>query len=485
MRLPRTQLLNRLTGSDVPGVVLLEAPAGYGKSWLVRRGAGEGAVRLRGELASSSFDAFDDRTLVIDDAHLLDEDQIEQLAERVETAPSTARLYVAGRILPTAIHEVAQLVDGLVIDADAMALTAEEVEAELEEESITSAQRMVETADGCVRIVAMALDQGRRLPGTDLISLTTRVVRAVATDALHLLASRQQAVVGLLARAPGLEPSLLERLGGRNFVEQALLAGIPLRRQVTGGLELAMAAAFRLAPVEARVAEELSEELFERGRAIEAIALTLEAGDHERATTMIMGLSESITDTVEPQILLSLLARLGPATERQPLLLLRRATATRAIGRIDAATRDIDRAVELADAGDPVVRRRVQLEAARARLAEGRREEAVRIVEHALVDLSEREGQTYARAYELLAECATTSDARPDLQRAAECYRVAAAAWEGCGEHARARACRRDLALGALVPLGRYDEALTQLGQLLGTAELSDAERSITVLIEG
>ena len=165
-------------------------------------------------------------------------------------------------------------------------------------------------------------------------------------------------------------------------------------------------------PSRPAVAEELSEELFERGRAIEAIALTLEAGDHERATHMIMGLSESITDTVEPQILLSLLARLGPATERQPLLLLRRATATRAIGRIDAATRDIDRAVELADAGDPVVRRRVQLEAARARLAEGRREEAVRVVEHALVDLSEGEGQTYARAYELLAECATTSDAR-------------------------------------------------------------------------
>ena len=42
MRLPRTPLLSRLTGSDVPGVVLLEAPAGYGKSWLIRRAAGDG-----------------------------------------------------------------------------------------------------------------------------------------------------------------------------------------------------------------------------------------------------------------------------------------------------------------------------------------------------------------------------------------------------------------------------------------------------------
>jgi DNA-binding SARP family transcriptional activator len=36
-----------------------------------------------------------------------------------------------------------------------------------------------------------------------------------------------------------------------------------------------------------------------------------------------------------------------------------------------------------------------------------------------------------------------------------------------------------------LVPLGRHDEALAQLGQLLATPDLSDAERSWTVLFEG
>ena len=167
------------------------------------------------------------------------------------------------------------------------------------------------------------------------------------------------------------------------------------------------------------------------------------------------------------------------------MLLLRRATATRAIGRIDEATRDIDRAVELAASADPAVRRRVDIESAQARMDEGRREDAVRAAEQALVELGDGEGHTYARAYEVLAECATTSDARPDLQRAAECYRIAVAAWEACGELARARACRRDLALGVLVPLGRYDEALAQLGQLLGTTDLSDAERSMTMLYEG
>ncbi|MGH9271370.1 MAG: hypothetical protein ACRDZ2_08850, partial [Ilumatobacteraceae bacterium] len=188
---------------------------------------------------------------------------------------------------------------------------------------------------------------------------------------------------------------------------------------------------------------------------------------------------------MEPQTLLGLLGRLGPATEREPLLLLRRATASRAIGRLDSAARDIDRAVELAADGDPVVRRRVAVEAARACLAEGRREEAAQAANQALIEIGDGEQGTFARAHEVLAECGTTSDARHDLQRAAECHRIAATAWDACGEPARARACRRDLALGPLVLLGRFDEALAQLSQLLATTDVSDAERSMTTLVEG
>ena len=50
MRLPRTSLLSRLTSPDVPAVVLLEAPPGYGKSWLARRAVEADVLRLRGEL---------------------------------------------------------------------------------------------------------------------------------------------------------------------------------------------------------------------------------------------------------------------------------------------------------------------------------------------------------------------------------------------------------------------------------------------------
>jgi len=50
---------------------------------------------------------------------------------------------------------------------------------------------------------------------------------------------------------------------------------------------------------------------------------------------------------------------------------------------------------------------------------------------------------------------------------------------------ARARACGRDRGVGVLVRLGRHDEGLAQFGQLLATSDMSDAERSWTVLSEG
>jgi DNA-binding SARP family transcriptional activator len=488
MRLPRTSLLGRIAGAHAPPVVLLEAPTGYGKSWLIRKAAAPGVLRLRGELGPLDAGAGDrpaaGSTVVIDDAHLLDDVSVARLVDQIEDADDL-RLIVSGRILPDTVHEATQLVDGVIIDASALAVTAAEIIDHVPERSATVATRVVEAADGCVRIIATALDQAQREPGADPIAVASRMVRAANSAAMQQLGPRENAVIGLLARAPGIDRRLLDRLAGTGFVARALGAGVPLRRLLTGGLDLATAASFRSAPVEPIAAAHLAAELVERDRPIEAIGLLLDAGSHAEAARMVMELSESVADTVEPRLLLALLARLGTIAEQEPALLLLRAAATRSIGRVDDAMADIDRAVERAATGDPRLRRRAEVEAARARLAEGRQEEAARAAEQALVDLGAGEEHTYARAHQVLAECASTSNTRHELQRAAESYRVAAAAWEGCGEYARARACRRDLAMAVLVPLGRHDEALAQLGQLLATADMSDAERSWTVLFEG
>ncbi|MET0580172.1 MAG: bacterial transcriptional activator domain-containing protein [Ilumatobacteraceae bacterium] len=464
----------------------MEAPPGYGKSWLVRRAAAVDVLRLRGELgplASGTIDGAS--TIVIDDGHQLSVSDTDRLAECIEDAQEGQRLIIAGRILPDSIHEAAHLVDGLIIDADALTIDADEVLAELEEPSLTLARQIVDAADGSVRVIATSLGQSRRELGSDPIAVASRMVRVASAAALQHLGAHDQAVIALLARTPGIDRYLLDKLAGAGFVDRSVAAGGPRRRQVTGAFDLAAAAAVRAAPPDPHTAAELAVELLERDRPFDAVGLLLDAGDYERATQMVMGLSESITETVEPRQMLSLLARLGPTTEREPLLLLLRASAVEALGRVDEAGADIERAMAMAVDAAPSLRHRIAIESARADLSHGRREEAMRIAQGTLSELGDGETRTYARAHELLAQCASTFDAREDLQNGAESYRVAATAWESCGEFARARACRRDLALGVLAPLGRFDEGLAQLSQLLSTPDLSDAERSWTVLVEG
>ena len=486
MRLPRTSLLARLTADDVPPVVLLEAPPGYGKSWLARRAATGEVLRLRGDLGPLATGAAPAGAhVLLDDAHLLSDEDVELLREHIEDADGDARLIIAGRLVADAIHEVTQLVDGLIIDSEALSITPQEIVEVLAPGSSTLAKSLAEAADGSVRVIAMALDQVARDPSSDAVAIASRLVRSSSEAALHQLDARQRSVVGLLARAPGIDVAMLDRLGGRGFVRDAVALGVPLRRQITGALEVAAAAALRGTPVDPAVAGTLADDMLQRGRVLEAITLVLDAGGHERATIMIRGLTESVADTIEPRSMLSLLARLGSNVERDPELLMLRAGASRLIGRLDDASADIDRAVERAITSAPQVRRRVAIESARARLTEGNIAVAERIVHETLHELGEGEGQTFARAHQVLGECAMDSDSREDLQRAAESLRVAARAWEACSEYARARTCRIALVLGVLVPLGRYDEALNQTGQLLGAPDLSDAERSYSLVAEG
>src|SRR5687768_15662712 len=149
MRLQRTLLLARLTADDLAPVVLLEAPAGYGKSWLARRAATGDVVRLRGDLGPLATDPLQPAVpVLIDDAHLLSDDDVELLRDRIDAAEGGCRLIVSGRLLADAIHEVAQLVDGLIIDSAALSVTGAEITDALSEGSPIPADRLAEAAGG-------------------------------------------------------------------------------------------------------------------------------------------------------------------------------------------------------------------------------------------------------------------------------------------------------------------------------------------------
>jgi DNA-binding SARP family transcriptional activator len=485
MRLSRTSLLARLTEPDAPWFIVVEAPTGFGKSWLLRKAAPAGALRLRGELGPiADHDYVATGSIIIDDAHLLSRSDVERLVEFVEDYTATFKVFVAGRIIADELHDAAHLVDGLVVDAMALAVTPDELVDEVDGLSRPDATQLVEATDGCIRVIASALGQTKLEPNVDPASIATRILRSAAAASLQQLDGTDAGLVSLLSRTPGIDRGLLTRLGGPGFVDRALEAGVLLRRQAAAGFDVVAGATVPPAPVAAEVSGQLASALIDRGRPIDAVGLLIDAGAHERAARELMELPESVTREVEPRAMLSLLARLGTVIEREPALLLKRAASSVYIGRVDLARADIDRALELAVSAEPPMRRRITVEAAEWMLLQGRTDEAVSTVQAAITELGPGEDRTYARAHAVLADAASTSFNRASLHRAAEWYRAAAAAWEGCGEFAKARLCRCDLATQVLEPLGRFDEALAQLGVILA-GDLGDAERTWMLFNEG
>lgn len=485
MRFPRSALLARLTGDDPPGLVLLEAPAGFGKSWLARRIVPSGALRVRGELPTpEAMREASASAVLIDDAHQLGALDIELLVELIEDADDL-RIVVAGRYLDDALHEAAHLVDGVVVDAAGLSISPAEVTAEAPGIGADPAERIVTAADGSVRIIAVLLDQLRVDPGVDAVLTAHRLVRTAATAALQQLSPSDGELVSLLARIGGFDRYLLDKLGGAGFLERVVSAGVPLRRQPAGGIVLGNDESYRTPVVDTVAADRLATELLARGRAIDAASILLDAGAHDRAARMLAELPESIIDTTEPRRLMALLARLGTAVEDDAALLLLRGAGAKRVGRLDQAAADIARAMRLVGRADSPLQRRVAVWHADQLWSQGRLAEAERLASDALVNLGPGEELTLAAGHHVLASIASSSDGRDDLQRAANEYLIAISAWEGVGERARARRARLNLAVGALVPLGRFDEALTQLSHVLSVPDVSDAERLWAVYYEG
>jgi DNA-binding SARP family transcriptional activator len=257
-------------------------------------------------------------------------------------------------------------------------------------------------------------------------------------------------------------------------------------RSADGAVDVAVASEFRVGALRPATVAATTELLVRWGRHLDAIELSIAAGDPEAACRIAAGLPESITETSDPLALLDRLAQLGPRALRDPAIAVVQAATLRALGRHELELEAIDRAAALLDAAAaPELHRRVCAEGGRALLLRGDRDGARNLLTALVGELGDGEHATYARIHECLAECGASSDARLDLVRAEAHYRTAIAAWEACGEGGRARACRRNLALAVLVPLERTDEARVVLSMVAASPDLSPVERCRTRLAEG
>ena len=161
MRFSRSALLDRLSGPGAADCVVLEAPTGYGKSWLARRVAAD-AVRVRADVvAADAAISAGSSAVVLDDVHELDDAAIDQLVDLVDRLQHT-RLILVGRLVASRVLEAVELIDGLVLGTSSLAISTDEVH----EVQPTLAKR---TAEALVEAPQHGLHQ--RPPGGRLLLL--------------------------------------------------------------------------------------------------------------------------------------------------------------------------------------------------------------------------------------------------------------------------------------------------------------------------
>lgn len=506
MRFPRSALIARWPGGPDSRSVLLEAPAGFGKSWLLRRLAPRGAVPRRGSLGPEPV-AFDsDEWLVVDDAHLLSDDELGQLIAIVEDAGRPVAL--ATRLAPEPLRMALQFADGLHLGVADLAVDAAEIHEALAETGAGTGagaiaavlddgviERLLDVTDGEIAVVSATLDELAERSAVDPVMSALQQRRNSVAETIRGLAPLDRSLVGALARVPMLDRRGLERLGGADTVTRLVNAGVPLQRMPGGLLALVSGAnstvsvGFEQAAVDEQLARELAGDLLARGEVVAGVTLLLDAGASVEAANALGAIGESDAEGIGADTLLMLLGRLGAVVDVDPRLLLLRSMGNALLGRETTAITDVERAAALADADDApesraVARRAHAYLGLRLAFAD-MRDEASAAAERALAGIGPGEDATLARAHLVRATLAQAEDSREGLQLAAEEYRLAAGAWEAAGQQVNARYCRSDLAMAALCPLGRFDEALAIIAELLAVADVTAAERSWYLLNEG
>ena len=491
MRLPRTSLLGRLAGPDGPRSSCWRRRPGTASrgSPDAPRGADVAAAARRARPARATTDRVD-QTVLIDDAHLLGADDVDRLVERIEDASTTPRLIIAGRILPDVAprgRPARRRPDHRRRRPRRHRRRGRSTGSRTGRPTLARRSSRPPTAAS-----ASSPPPSTRPPrsGRRSVALASRMVRAASAAALQQ--PRRHASTpssALLARAPGIDRHLLDRSPapgsstGRSPPASRCAASSP------AGSTSPRRSAFRAGPGRSggrrpRWPPSWSSAAGRSRRsACSSTPATHDAGD----ARMVMDLSESVTDTVEPRPC----SACSPASARSPSASRPCCCcAPRPPGRsasVDEAVADIDRAVTLATSAPasaaPAGRGRGRPRPPR-RGPPGRGR--ARSPSSTLLELGAGEEQ-HVRPRLRGARRVRGHVRRPG--RPAAGRRALPRRRGGVGGLRRVRPGpglpARPRHVGAVVPLGRYDEALAQLGQLLGTADLSDAERSWTVLVEG
>ncbi|TDC43482.1 BTAD domain-containing putative transcriptional regulator [Micromonospora sp. KC213] len=512
--------------------VLIEAGGGFGKSVLIRQvGASTGnsiEVSLPrdhpvtiDELTSSIFDAAEQTTdwacppangtarrigallaaspepslLVVDNAEALTDDAAAWLADLAQDGPQPPRILVSGRLLPAPLAAMEFQGTAARFNTQDLRLTQDEAGAlaRLEigdEDGARLAATLHDLSGGWVALLLVMLRRLARTP--DRIAAATvllrhpGLIRQLMDHYAADLDPSDRYLLTQVAAFPMVNDRLVEGLGHPGLLRRLIRAGIPFAVGANGWSRLcseSRESLAALAPLDPAIAQRAAPLLMSQGAELAAASLLADSGDPEQAATLVAKLPTSRINQLDPVEFIHLMARLGPAAEAAPQVLLHLARTHRNLGQLAEEREVIGRALRIVreqDADDDLATE-VESEWLIQR-ALVREPDVLAHVER-LLDGAAEGTRAQASLLEALGVALSDRPDEPSLRRAENAMRQAAIMWGELGEPARVAAVQRALATHVLSVLGKTGEGAMLLRRL-GTTSDTQFDRMLCLVME-
>lgn len=433
--------------------------------------------------------------LIVDNAEALTDDAAAWLADLAQDSRPSLRILVSSRLLPMPLAAMEFRGTAERFNTQDLRLAPEEADAlarmELgDEDGERLATTLYDLSGGWVALLVVMLRRlaraSDRMAAAAVLLRHPGLIRQLMDHYAADLDPTDRHMLVQLAAFPLVNDILVEGLGHPGLLRRLIQAGIPFAVGADGWSRLcdeSRETLAALAPLEPAVARKAAPLLTSQGAELAAASVLVGSGDPEEAATLIAKLPTSRINQLDPFEFIHLMARLGPAADAAPQVLLHLARTHRNLGQLAEEREVIGRALRVVRerSADDDLAAEVESDwlIQRALLRDA---DALTQVERLLEGTAEG---TRAQASLLEALGVALSD-RPDgpsLHRAENAMRQAAITWGELGEPARVAAVQRGLATQVLSAMGKTGEGAMLLRRL-GSSSETQFDRMLCLIME-
>lgn len=421
--------------------------------------------------------------LVVDNAEALTDSAAAWLADLAQDGRPPLRILVSSRLLPAPLAAMEFQGTAERLNTQDLRLTEEEATAlartELgDEDGERLATTLHDLSGGWVALLLVMLRRlaraSDRMAAATVLLRHPGLIRQLMDHYADALDPADRHMLIQLAAFPLVNDILVAGLGRPGLLRRLIRAGIPFAVGADGWSRLCVESRqtlAALAPLDPAIAREAAPLLTSQGAELAAAGILVDSGDPEQAARLVAKLPTSRINQLDPVEFIHLMARLGPAAQAAPQVLLHLARTHRNLGQLAEEREVIGRALRIVrdrNTGDDLA---IEVESEwLIQRALHHDADVLARVERLLEGTAEG---TRAQASLLEALGVALSD-RPDgpsLRRAENAMRQAAIIWGELGEPARVAAVQRGLAAQVLSAMGKTGEGALLLSRIGATSD--------------